>query len=117
MQTNLKRYRAEVSFNNKNNWIHLKLNLELFYKNELISVMAFLKENIFKGSKNKIDAWELNRFYNNPKYHIPGIANKLLSYFKKNYQWKEIFSYVDRRWSIGNLYYQLGFKFERKTQD
>jgi len=86
------------------------IKLGAFYNNELISVMTFSHGNISKGSKNIEGVYELNRFCSNYNYHIPGIASKLLSYFKKNYEWKELYSYADKRWSLGNLYYKLGFE-------
>ena len=85
------------------------IKLGAFYDNELISIMTFSFGNISKGSKKKEGVWELNRFCSNSDYHIPGIASKFLSHFKRNYSWTQIFSYADRRWSNGNLYYQLGF--------
>jgi len=78
--------------------------------------MTFSVGNISKGSKSIEGIWELNRFCSNSKYHIPGIAGKLLKYFERNYEWKEIFSYADIRWSTGNLYYQLGFELEKTTE-
>jgi len=33
-----------------------------------------------------------------------------------NYEWKEIFSYADRRWSNGDLYYKLGFELDSITK-
>jgi len=91
------------------------VKLGAFYNNELVSVMTFSHGNISKGSKPEKDIWELNRFCSNYNYHIPGIASKLLTYFKRNYSWKEIFSYADRRWSVGNVYEKLGFEFIRNT--
>ena len=91
------------------------IKLGAFYNDKLISVMTFSKGNISKGSVSKDNIWELNRFCNNYNYHIPGVAGKLLSYFKKNYKWEQIYSYADRRWSEGNLYYKLGFDFEKDT--
>jgi len=91
------------------------IKLGAFYNEELISVMTFGHGNISKGSKHKDDIWELNRFCSNSNYQIPGIASKFLSYFKKNYIWSEIFSYADRRWSDGDLYYKLGFEFKHNT--
>lgn len=91
------------------------IKLGAFYKNELVAVMTFSHGNIAKGSKPKDNIWELNRFCSNYNYHIPGIASKLLEHFKRNYEWKEIFSYADRRWSSGNMYEKLGFKFEKIT--
>ena len=91
------------------------IKLGAFYNNELISVMTFGKGNISKGSKSKDGVWELNRFCSDYNYHIPGIASKLLAYFKRNYEWTEIFSYADLRWSNGNLYNKLGFKYSGHT--
>jgi hypothetical protein len=92
------------------------IKLGAFYNDELISVMTFSHGNIAKGSKNIKDIWELSRFCSNSNYHIPGIASKLLSYFKKNYDWKKIYSYADRRWSDGNLYKKIGFELDSITK-
>ena len=92
-----------------------KIKLGAFYNEKLVSVMTFSKGNISKGSISKDNIWELNRFCSDFKYHIPGIASKLLAYFKRNYKWHQIFSYADRRWSIGNLYYKLGFDLKSIT--
>ena len=62
--------------------------------------------------KTKLISWELNRFCSHSDFVISGIASKLLNYFKKNYQWTKIFSYADRRWSVGDLYKKLGFDLE-----
>jgi len=91
------------------------IKLGAFYNNELVSVMTFSHGNISRGSKPKADVWELNRFCSHSDYHIPGIASKLLTHFKRNFEWKEIFSYADRRWSKGNVYYKLGFELEKET--
>ena len=92
------------------------IKLGAFYQNELISVMTFSKGNISKGSKSKEGVWELNRFCSNSSYHIPGIASRFLAYFKRNYKWKDIFSYADRRWSNGNVYNKIGFKLDSITK-
>lgn len=114
----------EIDSKDKNNFLldnHIQgmdnssIKLGAFYNNDLVSVMTFSKGNISKGSNPISGVWELNRFCNKINYHIPGIANKLLSYFKRNYKWKKIFSYADRRWSNGNLYNKLGFELQSKT--
>lgn len=92
------------------------IKLGAFYNGELISVMTFSKGSIAKGSKNIENIWELSRFCSNYNNHIIGIAGKLLSYFKNNYEWKKIFSYADRRWSLGNVYRQIGFEIEHTTK-
>lgn len=90
--------------------------LGAFYNNELVSVMTFTHGSISKGIKTQDKlVWELNRFCTNYNYNVIGIASKMLTYFKRNYEWKEIFSYADRRWSIGNLYEKLGFEFVKNT--
>ena len=94
-----------------------KVNLGLIYKGQLVAVMTFSHGNIAKGSHTIKYIWELNRFCTkNDVYHIPGAASKLFTFFKKNYEWSEIFSYADRRWFTGSMYYKLGFKLEKETQ-
>ena len=93
------------------------INIGSFYNGELVSVMTFSKGNLSKGVKKVNEyVWELSRFCIDDKYHIPGISGKLLSYFKQNYTWKEIYSYADKRWSEGGLYYQLGFECDKKVR-
>jgi len=93
-----------------------RIKIGAFYDWQLVAVMTFSKGNISKGAKNIEGVWELSRFCSNSNYHIPGIAGKLLSYFKKRYMWKEIFSYADRRWSQGNLYFKIGFELNSVTK-
>lgn len=78
-----------------------KLNLGLFYNNELISVMTFGKPRF-----NKDYQWELIRFCNKEGYHVIGAASKLLKYFERNYNPKSLISYANRCWSWGkhNVY-------------
>jgi len=93
------------------------IKLGAFYNNELVSVMTFSKPSVSKGFNNyKEGVWELSRFCSKINYHIVGIASKLLKHFERNYEYNEIFSYADRRWSVGNLYEKLGFNFIKKTQ-
>lgn len=88
------------------------IRLGAFKNNELIAVMTFSKGNIFKGNISyKEGEYELNRFCVNYNYQIPGIGSKLLEYFKNNYNWNKIYTYADKRWSTGDLYYKLGFKY------
>lgn len=86
-----------------------KIYLGAFYGNILVSIMTFSSGSIVKGAKKEENVWELNRFCSDYHYHSPGIASKMLEHFKRNFSWKEIFSYADLRWSTGDLYYKLGF--------
>ncbi|MAX51579.1 MAG: hypothetical protein CMH22_06325 [Methylophaga sp.] len=88
----------------------------LYYNDELVSLMTFgnLRKNM--GRIKKEGVYELLRFCNLKNTSVIGGASKLLTYFEKNYQPKEIISYADLRWSKGDLYETLGFKLEHKTK-
>jgi len=87
--------------------INSKVNLGLYFKDELVSLMTFSKPRF-----DKKHDWELVRFCNKLGWHIPGAASKLLSHFEREYNPKNIVSYADRSWSKGNLYRQLGFELD-----
>jgi hypothetical protein len=67
------------------------------------------------GSNSVENSYELYRFCNELNTSVIGGASKLLKHFINTYQPKEIISYADRRWSKGNLYEKLGFKFVSNT--
>ena len=90
--------------------VNSKVNLGLYYQDELISLMTFGKCRFDKKHE-----WELLRFCNKLGYHIPGSASKLLSYFEENYKPTSLVSYADRRWSQGKVYEKLGFKFSHAS--
>lgn len=92
-----------------------------FYGDKLMAVMTFGKPRVLLGyntkkSNTEFIIWELSRFATNTKYRIPGIASKLLEYFKKHNEWNRIISYADKRWSTGNLYNVLGFTMEKSNK-
>lgn len=93
-----------------------KSNIKLgaYYEDELVAVMTFGDLRKSLGSIKKENEYELIRFAT--KYKVIGIASKLLSYFIKNHNPKRIISYADRRWSNGNLYEKIGFKFVSITK-
>lgn len=92
------------------------VKLGLFYDKELVYVMTFSKQSVAKGSKHRNNYWELSRFCSKINYSVVGGASKLLKYFEKHYFWIKIVSYADRRWSDGNVYYKLGFTFDKFTK-
>ena len=84
-----------------------KVNLGLYYNDDLVSIMTFGKGRVvMNGVKNE---WELLRFCNKINHSVIGGASKLFKHFIKNYKPNQLISYADRRWSQGNLYNQLGF--------
>ena len=80
--------------------------LGAFYKDELLAVMTFAATNFTKGGDGS--QAELARFATKRGYHLPGIASKLISEFRKT-NGSEIISYSDNRWSVGNVYEKIGF--------
>lgn len=84
----------------------------LYYNDELVSLMTFSNYRIVTGLKS-IDKnnYELIRFCNKINTSVIGGASKLLKHFIKLNQPDEIMSYACRRWSVGNLYKQLGFTY------
>jgi hypothetical protein len=84
------------------------LKLGLFYNDVLVSIMIF---DHYEGRKKmNNDEWNLSRFCNKVNYTVIGSASKMLKYFLKNHKPKRIISYADKDWSIGDLYYKLGFE-------
>ena len=87
--------------------VNSSIKIGLYYNEELVSIMTF---DSFEGRKKMEEGgYNLNRFCNKLGYNIIGGASKLLAYFIKNYNPTRIVSYADKDWSIGNLYYTLGF--------
>lgn len=89
-----------------------KVNLGLFYQDELVSLMTFSKPRFSKQYD-----WELVRFCNKLGWHIPGAASKLLQQFEKHYKPASLVSYADRRWSYSkkNVYQTLGFTLSHRS--
>jgi len=87
--------------------INSKINLGLYYNQELVSLMTFTKPRLGIGSHHS--GYELSRFCNKTDTIVVGGADKLLNHFIKNYHPTQIISYADRRWSQGHLYRKLGF--------
>lgn len=85
--------------------VRSKVNVGLYFKDELVSLMTFSKPRF----STKYE-WELVRFCNKLGYNIPGAASRLLKYFEKEYKPTNIVSYADRRWSYSKrtVYDTLG---------
>lgn len=85
-----------------------KVNIGLFYKDELVSLMTFGKGRLALNA-NK-DEWEMVRFCNKLNTTIVGGASKLFKYFLKEYNPTVVNSFSDIRYFDGKLYEGLGFK-------
>ena len=97
-----------------------KINLGLFFNEELVSVMTFGKMRRNLGNRNiKANEYELLRFCNKLGTNVIGGASKLFKYFINIYEPLKIVSYADRSWTMndGNsVYEKIGFKKTKATQ-
>jgi len=106
-----------VELNNVTNFLNINhvqgvdrssKKIGLTYNGLLVSVMTF---NKLEGRDKMIEGeWNLSRFCNLLDTNVIGGASKLLKYFTREYKPTRIISYADKDWSIGSLYYTLGFK-------
>ncbi len=80
-----------------------KINLGLFYNDELVQVMTFSKPRF-----NKNYDYELLRLCSKKFINVVGGASKLFKYFTTKFK-GSVISYANLRFSNGNIYRQLGF--------
>ena len=106
-------YRDFLDKNHIQGYTSSSLRLGLYHGDKLVSLMTF---DHFSGRKTmRDDEWNLSRFCNILDTTIPGAASKLLTYFEREYSPKLLVSFSDRSWSIGTLYYRLGFTLDSVT--
>jgi hypothetical protein len=93
------------SFLNENHIRGGKKSASIFYglqhEGNIVAIIAM------KHYKN--DTWYLERYATS--CNVRGGHSKLLNYFKKHHQWREIITFSDLRWSNGDLYDKTGFLF------
>jgi hypothetical protein len=92
-----------------------KINLGLYYNNELVSIMTFgkLRKN-FKQNHTE-GHWELVRFCNILNTNVVGAASKLFKYFTTQHSPQNIVSYANKDHSNGNLYRTLNMNLLTTT--
>ncbi len=95
-----------LDMNHIQGYIQSKVNIGLFYEDELVSVMTFSMPRF-----NKKYEYELIRFCSKRNYNIIGAASKLWKYFVNKYNPNSVITYANRRFSKGNVYTALGFTF------
>lgn len=81
-------------------------NYGLFYNNELVACMSFLKRK---------EEYSLTRFCSKKEIEVVGGASKLFKHFVKCISPNEIISFSDITKMSGNVYKILGFKVESIT--
>lgn len=94
---------AEQFFNNYHiqNYVPGSVRIGLMFNDTLVAAMSF------KQYSN--DVYELSRYATSD--NVVGGFSKLLSYFKRNHQFNQIFTYADLRWSsrTNNVYVKNNF--------
>jgi hypothetical protein len=83
-----------------------KINIGLFYKDELVSCMSF---------KKKEEGLDITRFSSKLFTSVRGGFSKILFYVIKKYDPKFIQSFCDLRYSTGISYERLNFQLEKIT--
>ena len=83
------------------------VKIGLKHGDDVVSCMTFAKHNKYQ--------WEVIRFANKLNHNIMGGASKIFRYFIASYEPDLILTFADRRYSNGNLYRRLGFKYHSKT--
>ena len=102
-----------IEFLNENHlqgFFRAKVNVGLFYNEELVSLMTFSKPRF-----NKNYEYELIRFCSKRNTSVIGGATKLWKYFVTKYNPHSVITYANRRFSNGEIYKKLGFTFLEKT--
>jgi len=91
------------------------IDIGLYFKGEIVSLMCFSPLRINLGLKPKDGEYELIRFCNKLGTNVIGGASKLFKHFIENNHPSKIISYSDNRWFKGDMYHNLGFKFLRNS--
>jgi hypothetical protein len=87
----------------------------LTYNNRVVAVMTFNKGRTSTGNKQVDGEWELGRYCSVFNFSVVGGASRLFKHFINEVNPDVVYSYADRRWSLGNLYDKIGFRFVKNT--
>ena len=92
--------------------IQSKINIALFYDNEIVSILT-----IGKPRFNKQYEYEIYRFCNKIFTNVIGGLSKLFKYFIRTYNPNSIITYADRRYFDNNNSYKiLDFEYKENTK-
>ena len=88
----------------------------LYFENELVALASFSKPLFMKYENPPYYSTELIRFCSLSSVTVIGGLDKLIKAFIKHYQTDDIITYVDKEWSDGKSYKQLGFDLIGETE-
>lgn len=96
--------------NHINDALKTKYNFGLMYNNEILAIACF-GPIMHKKTEGKGDqSGELIRFCNKLDYTVVGGLSKLLKHFITQYKVDDVMTYIDKDWSDGKSFIQLGFE-------
>lgn len=101
-------YRTFVDANHIQGFNAAKHALGLKYGDEILTVMSFREHDTYD--------FEIVRLANKLGTSVVGGASKLLYHFMLRYPSSKILTFADRRYSIGDVYTSVGFKFIEYTK-
>lgn len=103
---NINLVRSFLEKNHIQGFVGSKVQVGLFYNNELVSLIIFGNR---KGKRIINNEYELLRFCNKLNTEVIDGLSTLFNYFIKTYNPTEIITYADRSISQGESYEKLGF--------
>lgn len=89
-----------------------KVNLALKHGDDIVSVMTLGRKRFGRNEEN---SWEIYRFASKVHTQIQGACSKLFNYFIKKYNPTSVISFSDLSLGGGNVYEQIGMKYEGVT--
>lgn len=110
-EVSIEQAREFLNTNHIQGYANGNIRYGLFYKNNLVALMTFMKSRF-----NKNIQYELVRYCSSLGTGIIGGASKLLKHFEKHINPESLISYADRNYSSGNLYTKLGFTFSHASE-
>lgn len=90
--------------------IKAKFKYGLFYEKQMFAVMSFSKPRPLDRGGEIYNSYELLRFCNKLNFTVVGGFSKLIHHFMHAVHPDDIMTYVDKDWSDGSSYEQVGFE-------
>lgn len=93
-----------------------KVALGLFTGSELVAVGVFSRIRKMKFETPSYLSSELERFCSLPDTTLTGGLDKIIQHYFRHYPSDDLVTYIDKEWSSGNSFLQLGFKLVKETK-
>lgn len=90
--------------------LNSSINIGLYFKNELVSVLSIVKSRYDKNYQ-----YEISRFSTKQNITVVGGLSKMFSHFIKTYNPESCMTYADLRFGKGECYSKIGFEYLNDT--